>query len=110
MKVISVYLISNAAIAKATHSRVVDIALDNCAPPEDALVDIGYPEEVVAGSTMAVEFITTALVAETAARLKARGIKPSTFVSPNVAGISKDHNFRFFDDYTQKLYGRSPVD
>jgi uncharacterized phosphosugar-binding protein len=116
MKVISVSSLSNAAIAEATHSSgqrlsdVADIALDNCVPPEDALVDIGYPEKVAAGSTMAVVFIAMALVAETAARLKARGIKPNTFVSPNVAGISKDHNFHVFDDYTRKLYGRSPVD
>jgi uncharacterized phosphosugar-binding protein len=116
MKVITVSSLSNAAIAKATHSSgkrlsdVADIALDNCVPPEDALVDIGYPEKVAAGSTMAVVFIAMSLVAETAASLKAKGIKPNTFVSPNVAGINKDHNFRVFDEYTQKFYGRSPVD
>jgi uncharacterized phosphosugar-binding protein len=116
MKVISVSSLGNAATAKATHSSgkrlsdVADIALDNCVPPEDALVDIGYPEKVAAGSTMAVVFIAMALVSETAARLKAKGFKPNTFVSPNVPGISKDHNLRVFDDYTEKLYGRSPVD
>ena len=51
-----------------------------------------------------------ALVAETGARLKAKGFDPSTFVSPNVPGIAKDHNLRVFDKYTEKLYERIPVD
>jgi hypothetical protein len=46
----------------------------------------------------------------TAARLEAKGIKPNTFVLRNVGGISKNHDFCVFDDYTQKLCGRSPVD
>jgi uncharacterized phosphosugar-binding protein len=116
LKVISVSSHANAAIASGTHSSgnkladVADIALDNCVPPEDALVDIGYPEKVAAGSTMAAVFVAMALVAETGARLKARGLKAHTFVSPNVPGIAKDHNFRVFDAYTEKLYERSPLD
>ena len=58
---------------------------------------------------MAVIFIAMALVAETGARLAARGFRPDTFVSPNVPGIGKDHNFRVFDVYTEKLYERSPA-
>jgi uncharacterized phosphosugar-binding protein len=116
VKVISVSSMANAAVREATHSSgkklcdVADLAIDNCVPPEDALVDIGYPEKVAAGSTMAVVFIAMALVAETAARLKAKGIRPHTFVSPNVPGVSKDHNLRVFDDYTEKLFEHSPVD
>lgn len=116
LKVITVSSLANAAVTKATHSSgkklsdLADIALDNCVPPEDALVDIGYPEKVGAGSTMAVIFLAMSLVAETAARLKAKGCKPQTFVSPNVPGVSKDHNLRVFDAYTEKLFERSPVD
>jgi uncharacterized phosphosugar-binding protein len=115
LQVISISSLANAAAMVATHSSgrklsdIADIALDNCVPPEDALVDIGRPEKVAAGSTMAAVFIAMALVAETAKRLAVRGFKPHTFVSPNVAGVSKDHNFRVFDAYTEKLYARSPA-
>jgi len=115
LKVITVSSHANAAIAKATHSSgkklldTADIALDNCVAPEDSQVEIGRPEKVAAGSTMAAVFIAMALVAETGARLVAKGFQPHTFVSPNVAGVSKDHNFRVFDEYTRKLYERSPV-
>ena len=116
LKVIAVSSLANAATTQATHSSgkklcdVADIALDNCVPPEDALVDIGYPEKIAAGSTMAAVFIAMALVAETGSRLKAKGFKPRTFVSPNVPGVGKDHNLRVFDAYTEKLFERSPVD
>jgi len=115
MKVITVSSLANAAVAAATHSSgkklsdLADIAIDNCVPPEDALVDIGDPEKVGAGSTMAAVFVAMSLVAETGARLKAKGVKPFTFVSPNVPGVAKDHNFRVFDAFTEKLYERSPV-
>jgi uncharacterized phosphosugar-binding protein len=116
LKVITVSSLANAAATKATHSSgkklsdIADIALDNCVPPEDALVDIGYPEKIAAGSTMAAVYVAMALVAETGSRLKAKGFKPHTFVSPNVPGITKDHNPRVFDAYTEKLFERSPVD
>ncbi len=115
MKVVTVSSLANAASAKATHSSgkklsdVADIALDNCVPPEDSLVDIGRPEKVAAGSTMAAVFLAMALVAETGARLKAIGCDLHTFVSPNVSGIVPDHNLRVFDSYTEKLFERSPV-
>lgn len=116
LTVITVSSLANAKAAAPTHSSgrrlsdVADIALDNCVPPEDALVDIGAPERVAAGSTMAAVFLAMALVAETGARLKARGVQPHTFVSPNVPGIAKDHNLGVFDDYTAKLFERSPLD
>jgi uncharacterized phosphosugar-binding protein len=116
LTVVSVSSMANAAATQATHSsgkklsEVADLAIDNCVPPEDALVDIGYPEKVAAGSTMASVFIAMQLVAETALRLKEKGIKPHTFVSPNVPGVSRDHNQRVFDDYTEKLFERSPVE
>src|SRR5664279_3312952 len=86
LKVIAVTSLANAGATQATHSSgkklsdLADIALDNCVPPEDALIDIGRPEKVGAGSTMAAVFIAMALVAETASRLVAKGFKLRTFV------------------------------
>lgn len=114
VKVVSVSSHANASVAKATHStgkklsEVADIAIDNCVAPEDSQVEVGRPEKVAAGSTMAAVFIAMALVAETGARLVARGFEPHTFVSPNVAGIEKDHNFQVFDRFTEKLFERTP--
>ena len=53
--------------------------------------------------------LAMALVAETGARLAAKGIKPHTFVSPNVPGVGKDHNLGVFDAYTEALFSRRPV-
>lgn len=115
LTVITVSSFANAAETAATHSSgkklsdIADIALDNCVRPEDALVDVGWPEKIAAGSTMAAVFIAMALVAETGARLEARGVKPETFVSPNVPGIASGHNLKVFDAYTEKIIERSPV-
>jgi uncharacterized phosphosugar-binding protein len=49
-----------------------------------------------------------ALVAETGARLAASGHELTTFVSPNVAGVARDHNFRVFDEYARRWYERGP--
>jgi uncharacterized phosphosugar-binding protein len=113
-KVISVSSHDNAKIAKPSHSsgkalsEFADIALDNCVPPEDALVDVGRREKIAAGSTMAAVFIAMALVAETGARLAETGQSLTTFVSPNVAGVEKDHNLRVFDEYARRWYERAP--
>ena len=112
MTVITVSSLANAKVARPTHSTgkvlsdFADIAIDNCVEPEDSQVDIGMPEKVAAGSTMAVVFIAMSLVAETGARLVAKGVKPTTFVSPNVPGIEKDHNAKVFETYTRMLYER----
>jgi uncharacterized phosphosugar-binding protein len=99
-------------VAKATHSSgkklpdVADIAIDNCVAPEDSQVDIGRPEKVAAGSTMAVVYLAMSLVAETGARLVAKGYPLTTFVSPNVPGIAPDHNARVFEAYARRLAER----
>jgi uncharacterized phosphosugar-binding protein len=112
LTVITVSSLANARVATASHSSgkklsdVADIAIDNCVAPEDSQVDIGRPEKVAAGSTMAVVFVAMALVAETGARLVARGHKPVTFVSPNVPGIEKDHNQNVFRTYSRAWFSR----
>jgi uncharacterized phosphosugar-binding protein len=110
LKVITISSLANSAVAKPTHSTgkvlsdFADIALDNCVEPEDSQVDIGRPEKVAAGSTMAVVFIAMSIVAETGSRLVAKGVNPTTFVSPNVPGIAKNHNQLVFETYAKKLY------
>ena len=112
LTVITVSSLANAAVAKATHSSgkklsdVADIAIDNCVAPEDSQVDVGRPEKVAAGSTMAVVYVAMALVAETGARLVAKGVSPTTFVSPNVPDIAPDHNARVFETYARRLAER----
>jgi uncharacterized phosphosugar-binding protein len=113
-RVISVSSMENARVATRTHSSgkalpdLADVAIDNCVAPEDAQVDIGRREKVAAGSTMAVVFVAMALVAETGARLAAAGHELTTFVSPNVPGVAKDHNARVFDEYARRWYERTP--
>jgi len=114
LTVITVSSHANLSVAPPTHSSgkalsgAADIAIDNCVPPEDALVDIGMPESVAAGSTMAAVFIAMSLVAEIGWRLVAKGVKPVTFVSPNVPGIEKDHNQRVFEAFSRSLFSRNP--
>jgi uncharacterized phosphosugar-binding protein len=114
-RVVTVSSHANRSIAKASHSSgkqlpdCADIAIDNCVAPEDSQVDIGRPEKVAAGSTMAAVSIAMALVAETGARLVAKGVHPMTFVSPNVEGVSKNHNMSVFEEFTRELYSRNPA-
>jgi uncharacterized phosphosugar-binding protein len=111
LTVISVSSLANAA-RSATHSSgkrlpdLADIAIDNCVPPEDALVDVGQVEKVAAGSTMASVFIAMSIVAETAARLAANGHVPPTFVSPNVSGVAAGHNEGVFLAYARRIASR----
>jgi uncharacterized phosphosugar-binding protein len=109
LTVITVSSLANAKVSKAKHSTgnklpdVADIAIDNCVAPEDAQVDIGRPEKIAAGSTIGAVFVAMALVAETGARLVAKGYTPQTFVSPNVPGIAKNHNQKIFETFTKAL-------
>jgi len=113
LKVVSVSSHQNYRQAKPAHSSkkkladVSDIAIDNCVPPEDALVAAeGISEKFAAGSTVAAVSIAMALVAETAMRLVQSGKRPSTFVSPNV-GLPPDHNEQVFQEYTRTLSRRN---
>jgi uncharacterized phosphosugar-binding protein len=112
LTVITVSSLANAKAARATHSSgkmlpdVADIAIDNCVAPEDSQVDVGRPEKVAAGSTMAVVHVAMSLVAEAGARLVAKGHAPTTFVSPNVPGVAPGHNMRVFEAYARRLAER----
>jgi uncharacterized phosphosugar-binding protein len=112
LKVICVSSLENAKTAKRTHPSgkmlpdVADIAIDNCVPPEDALVDVGQLENVAAGSTVAAVTVAMSLVAETASILARQGKIPPTFVSPNVEGVGKDHLDKVYQAFTEFYYNR----
>jgi uncharacterized phosphosugar-binding protein len=113
VKVVSVSSHQNYRQAAPKHSSkkkladVSDIAIDNCVPPEDALIAVdGVAEKFAAGSTAAAVSIAMALVAEVGARLVRTGKRPVTFVSPNV-GLPPDHNEQVFQEYTRTLSRRN---
>jgi len=116
LTVISVSSHQNAGLRPATHSSgkklsdAAHIAIDNCVPPEDALVDVGQIERVAAGSTLAAVAIAMSLVAETAARLARKGGVPPTFVSPNVPGIAPGHMDRVYGAFTDFFFARKSTD
>lgn len=113
LSVVAVTSVENYRNSTATHSSgkkladVADVIIDNCVPPEDALISIdGLQEKVAAGSTVAVVSIAMALVAEIARILADRGMKLQVFASPNVQTTSDYHNERIFDSYIQLMKGR----
>lgn len=113
LSVVAVTSLENHKNSTATHSSgkkladIADVVIDNCVPPEDALIKIdGLQEKVAAGSTVAVVAITGALIAETASLLVDQGIPLNIFISPNVAGVSNDHNEGIFEKYIQKMKRR----
>jgi uncharacterized phosphosugar-binding protein len=115
MRTVAVTAAANIELNEPTHSSgqrladVADLVIDNCVAPEDALVQIeGWPQPVAAGSTLAVIAISMALVAELAKQLAARGIAPPVFVSPNVAGVSPEHNQQVFERYARTVQHRTP--
>jgi len=118
VKVISVSSQANMKVSRPSHSsgkflsELADIAIDNCVPPEDALVDVGQPEKVGAGSTVAAVSVAMSLVTETGARLAKQGKLTPTFVSPNVPGVAPDHNDLVYEAFTRFFYSRplKPLD
>lgn len=115
LTVITVSSLENARSREARHSSgqklsdVAHFAIDNCTPPEDALVDVGQIEKVAAGSTVAAVAIAMSLVAETGAQLAEKGGVPPTFVSPNVAGVKPGHIEHVYQAFTDFYYARTAV-
>jgi uncharacterized phosphosugar-binding protein len=103
LKVIAITCEANSRLNEPTHSTgkrlsdVADIVIDNCVPPEDAMVRVdGWTAPVAAGSTLSVIAITMALTAELAHQLAARGIQLPVFVSPNNRDVPPDNNQQVF--------------
>lgn len=110
LSVVVVTSMCNYKVREATHSTgkkladCADVVIDNCCPPEDALVKVeGWKAPVAASSTVATVTIAMALVAQVAAELSNKGANPPVFVSPNVPGIPKDNNDRVYLEYEASL-------
>lgn len=110
LSVVVVTSMCNYKVREATHSTgkkladCADVVIDNCCPPEDALVKVdGWKAPVAASSTVATVTIAMALVAQVAAELSTKGANPPVFVSPNVPGIPKDNNDRVYLEYEASL-------
>ena len=107
LPVIAVTSVANRAINEPSHSSgqslhdVADVVIDNCSPPEDAVVPIdGVTGNVGATSTLTAVAVVMALLSETSALLAAQGKMPGrVFVSPNVPGVTKENNFEVYEDY-----------
>lgn len=112
LTVICVSSLENAKIAERTHPSgkmlpdIADIAIDNCVPPEDALINVGQPEKVAAGSTVAAVSVAMSLVAETAFLLAKKRKLPPTFASPNIKGIGRSHMQKVYEAFTRFYYKR----
>ncbi len=114
LTVVSVTSGDNRVLNKPTHSSgksladVADIVIDNCSPPEDALVPIdGVIGNVGASSTITAVAVTMSLLSETAAKLAERGAMPKmVFVSPNVPGVAENNNTLVYNDYISQIHFR----
>lgn len=112
LSVIAVTSVAHQRRATASHSSgkklsdLADVLIDNCVPPEDALVVVdGWPYPVAAGSTVAVVAASMTVLSEVARRLASRGVKPPVFVSPNVNPDTRvnDQVFEAHSKLLQKL-------
>jgi uncharacterized phosphosugar-binding protein len=114
LPVIAVTSMANRRLNEPTHSSgkaladLADVAIDNCSPPEDAVVPVpGIAGAVSATSTLTAVAVTMALLAETTAELVAAGKMPErVFVSPNVPGVTQDNNFLVYEDYIRFIRER----
>lgn len=108
LKVVAVTSGDNYEKAEATHSTgnklgdVADIMISNCAPLEDAIVEIpGYPQPVGGTSTVAATIITQCIASETALKLQELGHEMFIFVSPNVTEVPQDYMHQVYANYTE---------
>ena len=78
---------------------VGDIVIDNCAPPEDAIVKLeGWEEPVAASATVMSVMISMSMLAETGKILAEEGCYSPTFASPNVV-TDPDHDLKVYEEY-----------
>jgi len=66
---------------------VVDIAIDNCGPFGDAMLEVSDNEKMCPASGMAATYILWAIQAETVELLQAKGVQPTIFRSVHVSGM-----------------------
>jgi uncharacterized phosphosugar-binding protein len=66
---------------------VVDIAIDNCGPYGDAMLEVRDNEKMCPASGMAATYILWAIQAEAVELLQAKGVNPTIFRSVHVSGM-----------------------
>lgn len=108
--VIAVTSMENHRNREATHSSgqkigdVADLIIDNCVSPEDAVIPIpGVTGNVGGTSTVSVVILIQALTAETARILSQNEYFVKPFASPNVLGITADHNAEVNIQFRQRV-------
>ncbi|MDR7238857.1 sugar isomerase domain-containing protein [Neobacillus drentensis] len=83
---------------------IADLVIYNGVTPEDAVVDVpGVSGKVGGLSTLSAIAIIQSLVSETALELARLGYKVKPFASPNVEGISKNHNEEVYVEFRKRL-------
>ena len=103
--VIVITSMQNYRINEAKHSSgkklgdVGDVVIDNCAPPEDAIVKLeNWEEPVAASATVMSVVISMSMLAETGKILSEEGFYSPTFASPNVV-TDPDHDLKVYEEY-----------
>lgn len=94
----------------STHSTgkkigdVADLIIDNCVKPEDAVISIPNVKGNVGGtSTISAAILIQALVVETAGVLARQNYIVKPFTSPNVIGITPQHNADVYVGFRKRL-------
>jgi uncharacterized phosphosugar-binding protein len=83
---------------------IADLIIFNGVSPEDAVIDVPGVNGKVGGlSTLSSIAIIQSLVSETALKLAALGYHVKPFASPNVEGITKNHNEEVYKGYRERL-------
>lgn len=83
--------------------QVADLYVNTYVPMGDAVLALeGFPQKVAAVSTIATAFVVESIVAETIARLLARGIDPPVWKSGNSPG-GDEHNARYIAKYKDAI-------
>ena len=65
----------------------VDIAIDNCGPYGDAMLEVQDNEKMCPASGLAATYILWAIQAETVELLQKQGVQPTIFRSVHVSGM-----------------------
>lgn len=109
VKVIAVNAAANRG-KKATHSSgkvladCADVAIDTCAPVEDAVVPVeGWSRPVGGSSTVLAMILMHEMAARTAQNLAERGIELPVFASPTIPGVTLNDTDEAYAAYKARL-------
>lgn len=107
LKVIALTSIAYSSILESMHSskkrlfEVADMYIDNCAPPEDAMIEVPGNVSICPASGISAAAIMWAVTAQVVENLMARGIKPTIYKSSNYPGNDKNHNNPEYERYKE---------